>query len=162
MDSEERVLLALQPAWRSYFIFYTAIFIFGLGPLVNPQAGLNPVLGMVLALFLAIFVWHRRTTTYYRLTSKEVIRETKGWGQPQRQILPLAEIAAVEARRGIVQRFITVGHLRFKPRSTAYPEIWWFGVADSLQIKKEIERILTDAPVKSPLPVIPAKAGILN
>jgi len=144
MESEERVLLALQPAWRSYFIFYTAIVIFGLGPLINPQAGLNPILGMVLAFFLAIFIWYRRTTTYYRLTSKEVMRETKGWGQLQRQVLPFAEIAAVEARRGIVHRFIAVGHLRFKSRSAAYPEIWWFGVADSLQIKKEIDRIITN------------------
>ncbi len=44
-------MMTLQPAWRSYFVFYVAILIFGIGPTINPEAGINKLLGWVISIF---------------------------------------------------------------------------------------------------------------
>ena len=34
-------LLTLQPSGKSYFVFYAAIIIFGIGPSLNPETGIT-------------------------------------------------------------------------------------------------------------------------
>ena len=67
-------LLTLQPSWRSYFVFYAAILIFGIGPGINPNAGISLPFGLAVSIILALFILFRRKTTFYRITKDEALR----------------------------------------------------------------------------------------
>ena len=143
MTAEEKDLLTIRPAWKSYFVFYAAIVIFGFGPLLNPEAGLKPSLGAAIALLLVFFVIYRKITTRYRVTSARVIRETVGLGLGVKKDLPLEEIASISVRRGITHRFLGIGHLHFQARSSNQPDLWWFGITNPFQVVKDIERLIS-------------------
>jgi uncharacterized membrane protein YdbT with pleckstrin-like domain len=138
----EEVLFTLQPAWRSYFVFYVAILIFGFGPSLNPQAGLDQTSGLVLSILLILFVIFRRKTTFYRITKEGAIRETGFFSRMTKKMLPLEEISGLEIRRGIVHRLIGIGHLQFQSNNPAQPDLWWFGIADPFTIKDQVRRYL--------------------
>jgi hypothetical protein len=134
--------LTLHPSWKSYFVFYTAIVIFGIGPSLNPEAGIQPSLGWALSLFIVIFIIFRRKNTFYRITKTETLRQSGFWGWTYKQSLPLEGIAGVEVRRGIVHRLLGIGHLQFHSRLPGQPDLWWFGVENAFEVKKKIEQII--------------------
>jgi hypothetical protein len=138
----EKSLLTLQPAWSSYFVFYAAILIFGLGPTINPEVELNQSLGLVIAVGLLFFVIFRRKTTYYRMTKENAQRETTFTCRVYKKSLPLESIAGLEVRRGAIHRLLGIGHLQFRSQNGAYPDLWWYGIADPFAVKKRIEQIL--------------------
>jgi len=139
---EGNALLTLQPAWRSYFVFYAAILIFGLGPMINPEVELNQSVGLVIALLLLFFVVFRRKTTGYRITKEEALRETAFAGQVFKKSLPLEGIAGLEVRRGAIHRLLGIGHLQFRSQDGTHPDLWWYGIADPFTVKKKIEQVL--------------------
>lgn len=128
-----------KPAWRSYFVFYTAIIVFGLGPALNPEAGVNRTLGLVVAVSLLLYVLLRRKNTIYRLGNDGAVKETGLWGKRTVKILPLSDIAAVSVKRGIVHRLLGVGHLQIRSARSERPDLWWFGVEDPLAVARKIE-----------------------
>jgi uncharacterized membrane protein YdbT with pleckstrin-like domain len=132
-------MMTLQPAWRSYFVFYAAILIFGIGPSINPEVGINKVLGWAVSFLLIFFVIFRRKTTFYRLTKDEIQRETAFAGRVSKKSLPLQQIAGLEVRRGIIHRLLGVGHLHFRSKTPTLPDLWWFGIADPFMIKRKID-----------------------
>ncbi len=135
-------VLTFQPAWRSYFVFYVAILIFGLGPSINPQAGISKSFGLVISIFLMLFVIFRRKTTFYRITKDEVLRETGFSGQVIKKSLPLDEIMGLEVRRGVIHRLLGIGQLQFRSRNPAQSDLWWFGIQDPFTVQKNIQRFL--------------------
>ena len=135
-------LLTLQPSWRSYFVFYTAILIFGIGPSLNPDTGLNRFFGWALSMIIVFFIIFRRKTTFYRITKAEALRESGFWGQANKKSLPLEGIAGLKVRRGIVHRLLGIGHLQFCSRLPGQPDLWWFGIQNPFAVKKKIEQIL--------------------
>jgi len=139
---EENILLTLQPAWSSYFVFYAAILIFGLGPLINPEVALNQSLGLIIAILLLFFVVFRRNTTHYRITKEEAIRETTFASQVFKKSLPLESMAGLEVRRGAIHRLLGIGHLQFRSQEGTQPDLWWYGIADPFAVKKRIEQVL--------------------
>lgn len=140
--SKQDSLLTLQPSWRSYFVFYVAIFIFGIGPSLNPETAVNRPFGWVLSLLILIFIIFRRKTTFYRITKTEALRETGFLGRTNKKSLPIEGIAGLEVRRGIVHRLLGIGHLQFQSRLSGRPDLWWFGIQEPFKIKKQIEQIL--------------------
>lgn len=135
-------LLNLQPAWRSYFVFYVAILIFGIGPIINPEVGISKPFGFLLAILIIFFVLVRKKTTLYRITAEEVLRET-GWaGLVSKKSLPLREVAGLEVRRGAVHRLLKIGQIQFRSHNPSQPDLWWFGVDDPFAVKKKIEKYL--------------------
>ncbi len=136
------MMMTLQPAWRSYFVFYAAILIFGIGPSINPEAGINKLLGWVVSIFLIFLVIYRRKTTFYRLTKDEIQRETAFADKVFKKSLPLEGIAGLEVRRGVVHRLLGIGHLQFRSQDPGRPDLWWFGVKDPFMVKKSIEKVL--------------------
>ncbi len=134
--------LTLQPSWRNYFVFYAAIIIFGIGPSLNPETGINRSFGWALSVIILLFIIFRRKTTFYRITKTEALRESIFWGQSNKKSLPLEGISGLEVRRGIVHRLIGIGHLQFRSRLSGQPDLWWFGVENPFAIKKKIEQIL--------------------
>jgi uncharacterized membrane protein YdbT with pleckstrin-like domain len=143
MPGEEKDLLTIRPAWKSYFVFYAAIVIFGFGPVLNPDVGLKPSLGRAVALLLVFFVIYRKKTTKYRVTSARVIRETGGLGLGINKDLPLEEIASISVRRGITHRLLGIGHLQFQARSSNQLDLWWFGITNPFQVVRDIERLIS-------------------
>lgn len=133
--------LTLQPAWRSYFVFYTAILIFGIGPSINPEVGISKAFGLVVSIFLILFVILRRKTTFYRISKEEALRETGFAGQVMKKSLPLEGITGIEVRRGVVHRLLGIGHLQFRSQDPGRPDLWWFGIADPFTVKKKIEQV---------------------
>jgi hypothetical protein len=143
MNSEEKDLLTVRPAWKSYFVFYAAILIFGFGPSLNPEVGLNPYLGMALAWLLVLFVIYRKKTTCYKVTPTRIVRETGAPGMVVRKDLPLTEISTISVRRGIAHRFLGLGHLQFQSRSPHFSDLWWFGISKPFQVVKDIEGLIS-------------------
>ena len=140
--SKQESLLTLQPSWRSYFVFYAAIIIFGIGPSLNPETGINRSLGWALSISIVFFIIFRRRTTFYRINKTEALRESGFWGQANKKSLPLEGIAGLEVRRGIVHRLLGIGHIQFRSRLSGQPDLWWFGVENPFAVKKKIEQIL--------------------
>ncbi|MGC1404396.1 MAG: hypothetical protein WA974_15870 [Thermodesulfobacteriota bacterium] len=139
---EPELFLTLQPAWRSYIVFYVAILIFGIGPTINPEVGINKLLGWVVSLFLIFLVIYRQKSTFYRITQEEAQRETSFASQVFKKSLPLREIAGLEVRRGIIHRLLGIGHLQFRSKTPGQPDLWWFGIKDPFMVKKRIEQVL--------------------
>ncbi len=142
MATGQEPLLTLQPSWRSYFVFYAAIIIFGIGPIFNPETGINRSLGWVLSLIILVFILFRRKITFYRITQGEVLRDSSFWGQTYKKSLPLEGITGIQVRRGIVHRLLGIGHIQFCSRLPGQPDLWWFGVENPFQVKKRIEQII--------------------
>ncbi len=141
-SSRPEALLTLQPAWRSYFVFYTAILIFGIGPSINPEVGISKAFGLIVSIFLILFVIFRRKTTFYRITKEDVHRETGFAGQVMRKSLPIEGITGIEVRRGAVHRLLRIGHLQFQSGNPGQPDLWWYGIDDPFTVKKRIEQAL--------------------
>ncbi len=140
--SGEKSLMTLQPSWRSYFVFYAAIIIFGIGPSLNPETSLNRPFGWAISLILLLFIIFRRQTTYYRITEFEALRESNFWGHSSKKSIPREEISDLVVRRGIVHRFLGIGHLQFRSRVPGHPDLWWFGIQNPFEVKKRIEQFL--------------------
>ena len=138
--------MTLQPAWRSYFVFYVAILIFGIGPSVNPEVGINKFLGWVVSIILIFLVGYRQKTTFYRITEEGAQRETAFAGHVFKKSLPLRGISGIEVRRGVVHRLLGIGHLQFRSQDPGRPDLWWFGVKDPFMVKKKIEQVLRMTP----------------
>ena len=135
-------MMTLKPAWRSYIVFYTAILIFGIGPSINPEVGINKFLGWGVSIFLIFLVIFRRKTTFYRLTEDEIQRETAFAGRVFKKSLALQEIAGLEVRRGVIHRLLGIGHLHFHSKTSNRTDLWWFGITDPFTVQKNILRSL--------------------
>lgn len=131
--------ITIQPAWKSYFVFYAAIVIFGLGPMFNPEAPLTRPSGFLVAAVLIVFVILKRNKTVYRFSEQGVSKEIRWGGQAQTRKLPLSDLASVAVRRGVVHRLIGVGHLQFRANKAGAPDLWWYGVDRPFEVKEKIE-----------------------
>jgi hypothetical protein len=133
---------SLKPSWKSYFVFYVAIFIFGGGPLLNPEAPLNRELGILIAVLLAAFVVLIRKYSVYKYGGGIFSREFGGGSLAQEKRMCLEEIASVTVRRGVVHRLVGIGHLHFQPKSSGSPDLWWFGLDQPFVVKQRVEALL--------------------
>jgi hypothetical protein len=129
----------VQPAWKSYFVFYAAMIIFGLGPQLNPEAFLGREAGLLIAVILIVFVYLKRKHTFYRFSAAGVSKELRWGGPGPTHTIPLADLASVTVRRGIVHRLIGVGHLQFRSKNEGAADIWWYGVDRPFDVKRKIE-----------------------
>jgi hypothetical protein len=134
--------LSLKPSWKSYFVFYAAILIFGVGPALNPEAPLSRETGIVIAAVLAAFIILIRQYSFYKYVGGIFSREFGQGSLVQVKKISLDEIASVEVRRGVVHRLVGIGHLQFQPVTAGSPDLWWFGVDQPFEVKKRVEQIL--------------------
>ncbi len=134
--------LCLKPSWKSYFIFYAAILIFGVGPVINPEAPFSPEAGLLIAAVLVAFIVLIRKYSSYKYASGIFSREFGRGGLLQVKKMPLDEIGSVVVRRGVVHRLIGIGHLQFQPATAGSADLWWFGLERPFDVKKKVEQIL--------------------
>jgi hypothetical protein len=140
--AHEEYVLSLGLSWKSHFIFYVAILIFGIGPLINPKVGMSRISGVILSILLLLVVLVRQKITHYRLSPKDALREISFAGKSFKKSLPLEEIAGLEVHRGIMHRLLGIGHLWFRPKSKGR-DLWWFGINDPFKVKNIIELYLS-------------------
>lgn len=131
-----------KPSWRSYFVLYTAILIFGLGPALNPEAGVDRTLGLFIAVVLLAYVLLRRKHTFYRLRTDGVIKETGLWGRMTVKALAFKDIGGVSVRRGVVHRLLGIGHLQIRSSGAGRSDLWWYGVEAPFTVARKIEECL--------------------
>jgi hypothetical protein len=134
--------ITVQPAWKSYFVFYAASIIFGLGPLLNPEAFLGREAGLLIAVLLIVFVYLKRKNTFYHFSAAGVSKELRWGTQGLAKKIPLANLASVTVRRGIVHRLIGVGNLQFCSQGHSAPDLWWYGVDRPFEVKRRIDAAL--------------------
>ena len=134
--------ISLKPSWKSYFVFYTAILIFGVGPFLNPEAPLSREAGGLMAILLAAFIILIRQYSSYKYRDGIFSREFGRGRLVQVKKMPLAEIASVVVRRGVVHRLVGIGHLQFQPATAGSADLWWFGLDQPFEVKKWVEQVL--------------------
>ena len=134
--------LSLKPSWKSYFVFYAAILIFGVGPVLNPEAPLSREVGILIAVVLVAFIVLIRQYSSYRYAAGIFSREFGRGRLVQVKKLPLEEIASVVVRRGVVHRLVGIGHLHFQPATAGTPDLWWYGLDQPFEVKRKVEQVL--------------------
>ncbi|MDI6852201.1 MAG: hypothetical protein QME75_01170 [Deltaproteobacteria bacterium] len=125
-----------RPTPRAFFVYYVAMAVFFLGPLINPELGLPPWLGFILGVIVAgavIYQWNQE----YHLTDQGL---SKVWRWPdRRQDMAWKDIGEIQVTRGFTQTMLRVGNVRILPRGEG-PEMFWFGLPNPKEVKDLIER----------------------
>jgi hypothetical protein len=142
LATPSREEFSLKPSWKSYFVFYVAILIFGVGPVLNPEAPLSREAGGLVAALLVTFIILVRQYSSYKYAAGIFSREFGKGGLVQVKKMPLGSIASVVVRRGVVHRLVGIGHLQFQPATVGSPDLWWFGVDQPFEVKERVEQIL--------------------
>ncbi|RJX34294.1 MAG: hypothetical protein C4525_07440 [Desulfarculus sp.] len=126
---------AFRPSWRAFGVYYFGIFVFLVGPLVNPQAFIGPELGQLLASLLAAFVIITRFTRVYRVSDAQVEVE-KSFPSHSRQAAAIMDIRRVDLRRGLTQRLLGVAHVYIYLQDQPAPALKLFGVPRPEQFRR--------------------------
>jgi hypothetical protein len=125
-----------RPCGRSFLVYYVAMAICFLGPLINPAAGLPAWLGMVLGLILVAAVVYMRWGQEYQVTPQGVAKVWRWTGR--RQEILWGNLGEVLVRRGLTQTLLRVGNLLIKDKSGG-PGLFWFGLPDPKAVKDLIQ-----------------------
>lgn len=118
---------AFRPAWPAFGVYYFGVFIFLVGPLINPHTFVSPALGQLLASLLAAFIIITRFTRVYRVSAERVEVE-KSFPSHHKQYVDIASIRRIDLRRGFSQRLLGVAHVYLYVLGQEAPALKLFGV----------------------------------
>ncbi len=127
-----------RPCGRAFFVYYVAMAICFLGPLINPAVGLPAWLGLVLGVLIIAAVIYLRWGEEYRLTPQGVL---KVWLWPSRQQREITweNVGEVVVRRGLTQSLLAVGNLAIQDKAGGQ-EMLWYGLSRPQEVKDLLER----------------------
>ncbi|MBM4295870.1 MAG: hypothetical protein FJ126_13350 [Deltaproteobacteria bacterium] len=127
--------IIFRPCARAFFVYYVALAIFFIGPLINPAVGLPIWLGFIMGALVVAAVAYMRGQAYH-ISSQGL---SKTWRWPvRRQDLPWANLGEVQVRRGLTQTLLRVGNLYIIDQVRG-DNMFWFGLADPKAVKELIE-----------------------
>jgi hypothetical protein len=127
--------IIFRPCARAFLVYYVAMAIFFLGPVINPAVGLPIWLGMILGALVVAAVIYMRGQAYH-ITSKGL---SKTWRWPaRRQDLPWKNLGEVQVRRGLTQTLLRVGNLYIIDQAGG-DNMFWFGLEDPKGVRELIE-----------------------
>ena len=139
----EASVTVLEPAWRSFFVYYVAIFICWFGPHLNPEFAarlwLSPNLGLALGIILLAGVVYMKWGSEYRLTATGVQKVRRS--PPAREELAWDQIARLEVQRGLTHTLLDIGNIAIKPRQGLGSEIVLTGVSHPKLVKELMENL---------------------
>ena len=102
--------LEFRPAWQSFGVWYFGIFIFLVGPQVNPHTFISEAAGQLIATLLGAYVIITRFTRIYRVT-QDTVEVERSFPSHVKQSVAISDITRVDLRRGITQRLLGVAHV---------------------------------------------------
>ncbi len=108
--------LEFRPAWQSFGVWYFGIFIFLVGPLVNPDTFISEAAGQLIATLMGAYVVVTRFTRMYRV-SQDAVEVERSFPSHAKETVPIADITRIDLRRGISQRLLGVAHVYIYAKS---------------------------------------------
>jgi hypothetical protein len=125
-----------QPCYRAFFVYYVAIFLAIFGPLINPQMGLSPWLGLAIGTLLLTLVYFLKVGQEYQATPRGVARLSR-WPAMKEEI-PWSEVGEIKIQRGLVQSLLQVGNVVISDKSGT-PRLAWERLANPKAVKEALE-----------------------
>jgi uncharacterized membrane protein YdbT with pleckstrin-like domain len=121
--------LEFRPAWKSFAVYFFGVAVFYLGPLVNPQAPINPALSDVIGSAFLLFIVIQRFTNLYQVRADQVVHQRQLW-KTRVRTAEVDRIRRIDLRRGITQRLLGVAHVHLYVEGREDPAVKLFGVPD--------------------------------
>jgi hypothetical protein len=125
-----------RPSTRAFFVYYVAIAVAVFGPLINPEAGLPPWVGLVVGLLILAAVILLKLGQEYRATSRGLKRV--GFWPAKEEELPWPEVGEIRLQRGLTQTLLQVGNLVILDKR-GVPQLAWERLADPQGVKNALE-----------------------
>lgn len=104
-----------RPSWQSFGVWYFGIFIFLVGPQINPETWVSDALGQLIASLIAAYVIITRFTRMYRV-GPDTLEVERTFPSHGKQEVKIADITLVDLRRGMTQRLLGVAHVHVHAR----------------------------------------------
>jgi len=133
--SQTEAYLEFRPAWRSFAVYFFGAAVFLLGPLINPQAVIQPALSHLLATCCLAYILIMRFCHLFCLEGgKLTVRGTFPFARESSA--PIEKIRRIDLRRGLVQRLLQVAHVYVYIEGREEPALKLFGVARPHDLKR--------------------------
>ncbi len=129
-----------RPHWRAFAIYFFGVLVFWGGPFVNPEAIIKPALSELLGTAFLAFIFVKRYTSIYRLSTEALEVETT-MPRQRRVELPVNSIRRVDLRRGLVQRLLGVAHVHVYVEGQETPAAKLFGVPNPDDFKRLLKEL---------------------
>lgn len=127
--------LEFRPAWKSFAVYIFGAVVFFGGPLVNPEAPIRPALSELIGTCFVVFILIQRFTNLYRVSADKFVHETSFPKHRLREVA-IKDIRRIDLRRGIIQRFLGVAHVRLYLQGESEPAVKLFGVPQPEQFRE--------------------------
>lgn len=133
----------LEPAWRSFFVYYVAIFLCWFGPHLNPEFAarlwLSPNVGLVLGIILLAGVVYMKWGSEYRFSATGVQKVRRY--PPGQEELTWDQVGRLEIQRGLTHTLLDIGNIAIKPREGMGSEIVLTGVSHPKLVQELMENL---------------------
>ncbi len=135
MSASEPETLIFRPSARAFYLYYVAMFICFVGPLINPAMGLPVWLGWLLGGVLVVAVLYQMNQEYQ--VTRTGVRKVLRWPASYQEI-PWDNLGEIKVMRGLTQTLLRVGNLSFQDKRGG-PPIFWYGLSDPKAVLSAIE-----------------------
>lgn len=125
-----------RPSARAFLVYYVALALAVLTPVVNPEAGIPFWLGLILGGAVLAAVCYQLFGQEYRATSRGV-KKIAFWPHQEEELL-WWEVGDIKVQRGLTQALLNAGNLVFLDK-TGNPRLCWERVADPQGVKAALE-----------------------
>jgi len=140
MAAQEKTDISQEAVWRpsprGFLVYYVAIAVAVFGPLINPEAGLPPWVGLVAGLLVLAAVIIQKFGQEYRATSGGIKRV--GFWPAKVEEIPWAEVGEIRLQRGLTQTLLNVGSLVIQDKGGA-PRLVFERLASPQEVKAALE-----------------------
>jgi len=140
MAAQDKTELSQETVWqhsyRAFLVYYVAIALAVFGPLINPEVGLSPWVGMVVGLLVLAAVILGKFGQEYRATPRGLKR--LGFWPAKEEEISWPEVGEIRLQRGLTQTLLQVGNLVILDKQGA-PKMAWERLADPQGVKAALE-----------------------
>lgn len=125
-----------RPSARAFLVYYVALALAVLTPIVNPEAGIPLWLGLALGLAVAAAVFYQWRGQEYRATTRG-LKKVAFW-PPQEEEILWREVGDIKVQRGLTLALLNAGNLVIMDK-TGTPRLCWERLADPQGVKAALE-----------------------
>jgi len=125
-----------HPSARAFLVYYVAFALAVFGPLINPEMGVPPWLGLILGLLVVAAVFYLKYGQEYRATPRGLKRV--GFWPPQEEEIAWTAVGEIRVQRGLTQTCLNAGNLIILDQ-TGTPRLCWERLADPKGVKAALE-----------------------